>query len=130
SVPTVSSYLTLAEQNGKLLAIWVDPMRPGHLMVRTMNYTRQNSPWSAPSDTLLPDNEQVPGASRFFSVMLDQTLYVLWTVPTTHANGATTMSLHGGWLKADADGQYKLAARVAPMVLDHATSPGDVAVGV
>src|SRR5213075_1018003 len=36
----------------------------------------------------------------------------------------------GGWLKTDADGQYKLAALVKPMVLDHATTPGDVAVGV
>jgi uncharacterized RDD family membrane protein YckC len=127
SVPTSSSFMALAVREDQLLAIWVDPKRPGELAVRTLNYSRQNAQWSKPSISQLPPNDQVPNESRLFTLLLDKTIYVLWTVPT-----GTTIELHGGWLKPDAAGDYQLATRIAPMVLDAAVgqvTANDVALG-
>ena len=91
--------MTLAEHNGRLLAMWVDPMRPRDLVVRTLEYGRRNAQWSEPSISQIPESEQVPAASRLFAVTVGQTIYVFWTVPT-----ASSVALHGGWLKTVPEG--------------------------
>jgi uncharacterized RDD family membrane protein YckC len=74
-----------------LLAMWVDSMRPGELVVRSVALDGAGMAWTAP--VRLGLSEQVPPVSRLLATWVDDKLYVLWTVPTR-----ASVELHGGIL--------------------------------
>ncbi len=124
AVPKSSSHMALAEQNGRLLVFWADPLHPAVIVLRSLDYASRQQQWSAPQALRL--GEEVPAESRLFTVALDKTLYLLWTVPT-----GSSRALHGGWINVDGKSEPALHA-ISAMPLDAAgtgLTVNDVAVG-
>jgi uncharacterized RDD family membrane protein YckC len=125
SNPASSSHVVLAEQDGRLIIFWADSRDSREILFRTLDYTNPQQRWSAPRAIPLGP-EEFPNVSRLFSLSLDKTRYLLWTVP----NG-TSLSLHGGWINTD-DKTDPAIHLITPMPLDTAgtgLSVQDVAVG-
>jgi uncharacterized RDD family membrane protein YckC len=127
--PLASSYIALAQRDNRLLAFWADPAsHQSEIMLRTLDYTKTTQRWSNPvAISIRPD--EMRAFSRLYALSLDNTLYLLWTVP----NGKS-QELHGGWLSFDPNNAAAAPKlhMIAPMPLDAAgtgLTAQDVAVG-
>jgi len=134
AVPKPAAHMALAEQDGRLMLFWVEPTKPGVLVMRTLTYGKKGEQWSMPREVAL--REEVPAVTRLFAVWLDQTLYVLWTAPSEIKNAAgaavgSSLALHGGWINTDGKAEPEFHG-IATMPLASAGSgltPDEVAVG-
>ncbi len=63
-------------QSGRMIVMWVDPMQPGKLVVRSLKLKQKTEGWSKPVVSELPRPLTFP--TRLFAVLLDDVVYVLW----------------------------------------------------
>jgi uncharacterized RDD family membrane protein YckC len=134
AVPSAAAHMALAEKDGRLMVFWVEPTKPGTLVMRVLEYGKKEQQWSAPRAIAL--KEEVPAVTRLFAVWLDKTLYVLWTAPSEIKDAAgvpvgSSQALHGGWINTDGKAEVEFHG-IAAMPLAGAGSgltPDEVAVG-
>ncbi len=97
-IPTASSLVALTISGTRVVVVWVDPVLPRDVMVRTLDIAvaAEKQAWSAPIPTHLVSHQILAPVSRLFAVAIDGVPYVLWTEPT-----AGPLNLVGGALAGD-----------------------------
>jgi uncharacterized RDD family membrane protein YckC len=108
--PGSASFTALGVAGDYLLAMWIDPAQPGELVVRSLEYRKEDAAWSAPVVSAIGAGS-LP-TSRLMTANVDNLLYVFWSVPT-----GGSIELQGGridtrpgsatWLKLPAENRMR-----------------------
>jgi uncharacterized RDD family membrane protein YckC len=114
--PAAGSAVTAVHVPGRLLAAWVNPERPGELVVRAHADDDPRASWSAAVRSTLA--EPLPEKARLLSVAIGQSAFIFYPAPA-----GKSFSLVGGRVLSTpgAPGDLTLSsARIAPMFLGSA----------